>query len=218
MTARRLAVPALLALASLAAPSAAGAADVVADTGCVRAVPGTPTVTLTATGFTPGAVVTIRADDQVLATGAADQAGTLQQPVAAPTIANRNRTQQAFALTATDDRGVASPSRPLLVSRIGVRVPSRARPTSRVTYRAFGFQTGLPLYLHVRRGGRTLGTFSLGRTSGECGRVTRRLRYMPLRRYRTGIYEYWYSHARRYSTAQRIYGIRIQIVRRVVRR
>ena len=41
------------------------------------------------------------------------------------------------------------------------------------------------------------------------------MRYMPLSRYRTGTYEYWFSQSRRYSTQTRIYGVKITIFRRI---
>ncbi len=214
MTHRRLVVPAAVAAALLGGASPARAADVVVDTACVRVVPTERTATVIATGFTPGATVTVRADGQLLASGPADAAGTLQQAVFAPRIADPGRTEQTFTLVARDTRGVASPPRRLLVGRLGVTLPDRARPTAWVRFRAHGFETGRPLYLHVRRDGRTLGRFALGRTAGACGRVSRRLRYMPLRRFTSGVYEYWFSHDRRYSADTRVYGLRVRIARR----
>ena len=57
------------------------------------------------------------------------------------------------------------------------------------------------------------------RTSEQADRQeAKRLRYMPLRSYRTGRYDYWFSHSRRYSERTRIFGIAIQITRRLVPR
>jgi hypothetical protein len=219
MPAPRATLPALLAaLALLAVPAAAGAAevavvDVVTNTPCARYVPGQQTVRIAAAGFTPGALVTVRAGDQALASGPADPGGTFAttaRPPAPPT----GRASADFPITASDDRGVAAPPRNLAVTRLEVTLPRRARPSSRVLYRARGFLPDRVVYLHVRRGGRTLARFSLGRARGNCGNATRRLRYMPLRRYRSGQYEYAFGHARRYRRSTTIYGLSLLITRR----
>ena len=74
---------------------------------------------------------------------------------------------------------------------------------------------GRSLYLHIRRGGRTKGTFRIGRASGACGLTSRRLRYMPLRRWSTGTYDYWFSNTSRFRKSRTLYGYRIDIYRRL---
>ena len=49
------------------------------------------------------------------------------------------------------------------------RSPSTAKPRKKVRFRVFGFRPGERVYLHVRRGGKTKGRFSLGTAEGACG-------------------------------------------------
>ena len=59
--------------------------------------------------------------------------------------------------------------------------------------------------------GKTLGRYSLGRTKGPCGRLTKRMRFMPLHRYRPGSYQYWFSHSRRFQREKAVYRIGVAI-------
>jgi hypothetical protein len=108
-----------------------------------------------------------------------------------------------------------SATAPVRVVRLTVAIPAHAKPSKRVKYRAFGFQPGKRLYLFIRRGGRTHGRFNLGVPGGACGRVTKRLRYMPLAHWKTGVYHYWYAQRPRYSKKTRIYGYEIRIFKSV---
>ena len=44
--------------------------------------------------------------------------------------------------------------------------------------------------------------------------VTRKLRYMPLRRWSTGTYDYWFSNTRKFRMSRTLYGYRISIYRK----
>jgi hypothetical protein len=206
------------AVLAVALPPAAQAATVGANTPCVRAVPDRPTEptwqAVTA-GFTPNQIVTVRADDQVVATGQADAAGSFVAAIPAPALQSDTTYEQTFTLSATDAAGVAATPAELEVVRYGVAMPRRARPRDRVRYRAFGFERGERIYLHIRRNDRTLDRFSLGRAEGECGKATKRMRYMPLERYRTGTYEYWFTHSPRFSREALSFVLNITVFRRV---
>jgi len=206
-----------MAVAALALPAAAPAATINPDRPCARYVPtlGQPTWQAIGTGFTPSQVVTVRADDQLVGSAAADATGALALPALAPSLKSANTNEQTFMLNASDAAGLAATPSQLRVVRLTVDLPDQARPRSRVLYRAYGFAAGTGVYLHVRRGGQTRGRFSLGKAKGDCGKTSKRMRYMPLSRYRTGTYEYWFSQSRRYSTQTRIYGVKITIFRRI---
>lgn len=199
---RRLARPALPALAlgllALPASASASAATVASAEPCVRLVPGEPTLPITATGFTPNGFVRVTADGQPIGSGVADAAGNFSAPFFAPTPEGR-RTEQTFQLAATDSAGVAAPAVPLRVTRLTVTLPRRARPTSRVRFRAHGFRNEEPVYLHVRRGGRTLRSVRLGPAQGPCGTVSRRMKYLPLARFSAGNYDYYFNQVRRFD-------------------
>lgn len=197
----------------LAAPAAAEGAALVPGAPCVRLVPGEKTFALGGTGFTPGAFVRVTADGTAVGSVQADPTGNFADVFFGPTLASIRRTRQTFQIAADDGRGGVAPPVAVPVTRVGVKLPDRARPRSRVRYRAFGFLTGQPVYLHIRRGARARGSYRIGTAAGPCGDVERRLRYMPLRRYSTGLYDYYFQHARRFDRAQPFVRLRISIFR-----
>ena len=84
--------------------------------------------------------------------------------------------------------------------RLIVDLPDRARPRSRVSYRAYGFEPGKDVFLHVRRSASTQRALQPRRGGGRLRQdVSKTMRYMPLDRYRTGTYDYWFSQSSRYS-------------------
>lgn len=200
-------------LAALAVPAAAQAQIVTPSVPCVRYLPGVSTWQVAASGFTPNGFITVKADDQTVAFGGADPTGTLPaQPANGPSPSDIDDYEQTFQLTASDGTITSAPVA-LPVVRVGVKLPKRARPRSRVSYRVYGFAPGQPVYLHIRRRGKTLGRFNLGRPEGSCGKVTKRLRYMPLRNYRYTTYDYWFSQSRRYDRDAAIVRYKVTIFR-----
>ena len=205
-------------LALLAVPSAAQAAAIAVPQ-CARVLPGQQTIPIAGTGFTPGSSVEV-ADaanqDNSLGSATTDAAGNFNDLFFGPTFPNEDTNQLTLNVTGTDAQGVASPPVALRVVRITATLPSRARPTSRVRYRVYGFQTGKRVYLHIRRGGKTRGTFRISNAKGACGIASRRLRYMPLRRWSTGTYDYYFQHTRRFDRRKPGVRLQISIVRRLV--
>ena len=207
--------PALLGLAgtlaTLAVPSNASAAALLVGQKCARS--GTPSFNMATSGWAPGASLTIHLGS-FGHTVTADGSGvfsTAGAPLTAPVLSRPG--VKTFSLTVTDGVTTAGPVRTKIVRR-GVLVPDRAKPAQTVRYRGYGFPVHKRLYLHVRRGGKTKGTFRIGRPSGACGLVTRKLRYMPLRRWSTGTYDFWFSNTRTFRKSRTLYGYRINIYRR----
>jgi hypothetical protein len=207
--------PALLGLAgtlaALSVPSTASAAAVAAGQQCARS--GTASFNLITSGWAPGAGLTIHLGNVATAV-TADAGGvfsTAGAPLTAPTLGKPG--VKRVSLSVTDGATTAGPVTTKIVQR-GVHVPDRATPSQVVRYQSYGFPLHKRLYLHVRRGGKTKGTFRIGRPTGVCGLVTRKLRYMPLRRWRTGSYDYWFSNTRRFRSSRTLYGYRINISRR----
>jgi Bacterial Ig domain len=204
----RLAIP-LAAAGIVAVPATAHAAALTLPP-CVRYVPGAQTVPIQGTAFTPGAPVTINADGQPIDSATADAAGNFSGMFFAPSLSSPTRNRQTFQITAADSAGQTSPPVAVPVTRVTVKLPSRARPRKRVRYRVFGFGSGQRVYLHVRRGGRTRGSFRIGTARGACGNLTARQRFMPLRRFSTGTYEYHFQHARRFRPDATV--VRLQVI------
>ena len=99
------------------------------------------------------------------------------------------------------------------LSRFEVYAPQSPRPGRRVRFRAAGFvgEAGRPLYLHYRRGGRTLATVRLGKLRGPCGDLTKTVRAFPFHPVRAGAYKLVFTTAKRVSAnAQSItYTVRV---------
>jgi hypothetical protein len=201
--------------AALIVPSSAQAAAITVPP-CARVLPAQQTVPITGTGFTAGGFVRVLdAAGQSLGSATADAAGNFAANFFGPTFPNADTNQLTLQVSAVDDQGVTSPPVPLQVVRITATIPDKARPSSRVRYRVFGFETGRRVYLHIRRGGRTRGTFKISNANGPCGIASRRLKYMPLRRYSTGVYDYYFQHTKRFDRSEPAVRLRISIVRRV---
>jgi len=205
-----------LALAAVIAAGSATVADAAAvapTTPCVRYIPGVPSLGLTAAGWAPGAALSFKVAGRSVGSGTADASGAFATPALAlfsPPPPKGN--VQSVKLTATDGAGTTA-SHTIKLVRLTVDVPARAGVRQRVSYRAFGFLPGKRLYLFIRRNGKTKGRFVLGRPKGACGRLTKTLPYMPLKRWSAGSYEYLYLHSRKYRAKQVIYGYDLKISR-----
>jgi hypothetical protein len=182
-----------------AAPGIAQGASVTPTVPCVGGLATGGAFPLRLNGFTPGSFVTVKAgNDTVTGTQVDINGNAVVSDGTTPFLGNRN--QATFQLTATDSAGgVAAPSS-VKVTKWTVDIPSRAHATHKVRYRAFGFIPGRRVNLFVRRGGRTRGSFSLGKAKGSCGIATRRLRYMPLRHYSTGNYQYFFEQTKHFNS------------------
>ena len=212
------AVTATAALAAvLAVPSAVRAATIAVPP-CARVVPAQKTIPISGTGFRAGGFIRVLDAANAgnsLGSATADAAGNFNDVFFGPTFPNAGTNLMTLNVKAVDDQGVESPAVPLQVVKITATLPERARPTSRVRYRVFGFETGRRVYLHVRRGGKTRGSFRISNANGPCGIASRRMRYMPLRRWSTGTYDYYFQHSRRFDRTQPGVRLRISIIRRV---
>jgi hypothetical protein len=205
-----------LALGVVAVPSA-DAATVGTPASCVRLFPGVPSLPVFADGFAPGAPLTFKADGATVGTGTADPAGHFDN-VGAPATWFQPATLQgknvgSFQLTAEDPSGV--PTAPVTVKAVNLTFEGPAgtvKPRRKVKFRMFGFQTGKRIYLHIRRGGKTKGRYNMGKAKGACGLATKRMRFMPLPTYKTGTYEYWMGHRKKFSAKTAI-GREVNITR-----
>ena len=181
---------------------------------CSASLPGQKSVPIQGSGFAPNSFVRLFADGQSYAGAQVDAAGNFADVFFAPTFRSIATTQQTFQVTADDGMGNTAAA-PLQVTRVGAKLPDRSRPGNRVRMRVFGFQPGRVVYLHVRRGGRTRGTFRIGTAASPCGTASRRLRYMPLRRYTSGTYTYEFQQSRRFDRAKPRVQLRISVFRTV---
>jgi hypothetical protein len=177
---------------------------------------------ITAMGFTPGSLVTVKAAPKgtptplYIASGTADATGTFSTVTYPPSFNPFSRTLQTFGLVATDNINPA-----LIAYAIYQQVrpgydfnPSSGRPTRIVTHTARGFTPGKNTWLHVRFGGRTIRNVKLGRASAPCGVVSRRLPLLPARS-RRGNWTLYVDQKKTFSASTRPQarsGIRITAV------
>jgi hypothetical protein len=186
--ARRILVAASSA-ATLLAVAAPGQAATVSTAPCVPVVSGLKNMPIAASGFTPGSLVTINAaakgdsTPSYLASGTADAAGNFATAAFPPSFNPFSRDLQTFGLVATDNVNPA-----LIGSTVYQQVrpgyktnPATGRPTRRATHTVRGFPTGKSTYLHFRYGGQTKRNVNLGKTSGACGVVSKRMALLPTR-------------------------------------
>jgi hypothetical protein len=215
LAARRTALGGAALLLTIAAPATAVADPTVAPSSpCVRFVETAPpaaTLGVLSSGWAANTPLSFKMAGQSVGSGTTDAAGGFDGRAQPFTPPEPKGNLQTVALTAEDGTGAVATTQVQLV-RLIVTVPNgRYRPSKKVTYKAFGFAPGKKLYLFVRRGHKTKGRFLLGRTKGDCGLLTKKMRFMPLRKYTPGLYEFWFSHSKTYSTKTRIYRYTIQI-------
>jgi hypothetical protein len=206
------AAPAAAIVALLApATSMAQSATLVPLTPCIRFLDASvKTFPLQGAGFTPGSAVTIASDGAPIDTATADAAGGFSGVFNAPPISG---TRASVSITADDGQG--HPAGPLALPEVKISVvwPSNASARKRVLFRAYGFESGKTVYMHIRRGGKTRGRFKIGRADSPCGLTKRRLRAMPLTNYSTGTYEFWFGTTKSFDRSKEI-GYRVTIFRR----
>jgi hypothetical protein len=196
----RLAAPAaaLVALAAPAAAHAQTAALAMPGSQCIRYVDATvSSFPLQGSGFAPNASVSILADGAVFTSVLADANGSFQQAIAPPPLAGLRKN---VAITADDGQGHVAGPLQLPEVKLTVEWPSHVRGNKRVLFRAYGFlEAGKNVYLHIRRGGKTRGTFSLGKADAPCGLTKRRLHFVPLSHYSSGSYDYYFDQVKKFD-------------------
>lgn len=227
---------ALVAPAVLIAPGLAAAVPTIAaDAVCVRPAQErsgqqvSPPLTITGTGFGPGARVELRRGARsVLATAAADGTLSAQLSVLDLLTARRTPGSSRFTVVANDVGGATgSPPAQGISNEIALRAaplaftarPVRAKPSARVTFRLSGFAPGRIVYAHYRLRGEVRANVPFGRASNPCGLLTTRRRQIPVANPETGLWRVQFDHNRRFSaTATPRLSATINVFRTVVRR
>jgi hypothetical protein len=202
-------------LVSIAVPAAAQAAPTIAAASpCVRYVgtkPPAPSLGVLTSGWGPNSPLSFSFAGVNVGSGTTDPTGAFNTGAAPFTPPKPKHNLQTVTLSAQDAAGNTATAQVKLVKLVVTVPKGRFKPSRRVKYRAFGFAPGKKLFLFVRRGGKTLKRVPLGRTKGACGLLTKKLPLMPLAHPKAGVYDFWYSHSKRYSKQTRIYRYKIQI-------
>jgi hypothetical protein len=201
---------AAIGLAGLAGTSQAHAATINVDAGCYIA---NSPINSSAAGFTPGGPVNFSFDGQLSASGVADGAGNLAQPLTAP-ILPPNIHQHTFSLAAQDQTNpaISATTQVNVTDGAATLSPSRARPRRKVKVTAFALIPGKTVYLHYVFHGKQRYRKKLGKASPPCGKIAKRTRFFPVNKPRVGIWTFQFDNRKKYSkhTAPRT-GFRVQI-------
>ena len=212
MNTRRIAVPALLAIAACAVPASANAATLAPGKPCFG--DGDP-ITLGGTGYTPGRQVTVAADGRQFSGGlTATATGTIAGRLL-PFAPVPGRTQRPV-FTATDTANPANVAQTVITrARLRVTVsPANASPRRVRRFRARGFTSGTTLYRHITRG-RKVSNGRMARLRGACAETSVRKRLFR-KNAKSGTYRVQFDTRRRYSssTVQRV-RFRVRVFRTV---
>jgi hypothetical protein len=158
-------------------------------------------VNVHATGFTPGAHVSILIDGGVIdATGRADSSGVVSGAFPAPF---QGHGQRLFTLGLQEQENTlnfvqATPQ----VTNLSVTLrPNPAPPSHKVRFSGRGFTKDAPVYGHYVFGGKVRKTVRFARRpAGDCGVFHAKRRQIPIHRPATGDWVLQVDQQRRYST------------------
>ena len=148
----------------------------------------TEPISLTGSGFTPGASVDLQVDGNAAGRTTATGDGGLVHALNAPFQRSGER---EFTVTATES-GQPPVSATSRVTALKVVVtPKKARATQTVTFTGRGFtDPGTPVYLHYVLRGRNRRTVKLAQPQGPCGTFSVRRRQFPFRRPASGMWTF----------------------------
>lgn len=154
------------------------------------------TISLTGSGFTPGAAIDLDIDGNAAGRTTAGSDGTLVYAMNAPF---QRRGEREFTITATE-AGQAAVSVTSRVTALLVTVsPKHARPTQTVTFSGRGFtDPGASVFLHYVLRDRKRRTVRLAEPSGPCGTFKVRRKQFPMRRPATGMWTFRVEQDGRY--------------------
>ena len=163
-------------VAAVDAPASADAATLALSSPCP--VSGAK-VTLTGSGFTPGA--TVRFGQDVAGRTVADAAGKIAGTFTAAHVATLS--PRTFRVTAREPahRSVAAARRFRVIRDLLLtNAPLQGAPRGKTTWVFVGFRPGTAIYGHYRYRGRTVKNYRFGRPAGPCGTLTVRARRVPV--------------------------------------
>jgi len=231
LVATAVAVPAVMALA----PALAGAAPLIAaDAICVRPVQtpqgglSAPPLTVTGSGFGPGANVTLRRGARSIS-GVANPDGTISATLSVLDLLTGTKPlSRPFTVVAEDAGGAGgNPPAQGVSNEIRLRAaplafsasPKRAKPSAQVTFKLSGFEPGRVIYAHYRLNGRVRANVAFGRASNPCGLLTARRRQIPVPNPATGLWRVQFDHNKKFSAkATPRLSASINVFRTIVRR
>lgn len=201
------AVSAAAILTTGATAASASAAAIAVPVGCVVTTVSSSDLVLPiiGSGFTPGSfvsfstVTTSKPTPSFLTSVQADAAGNILVGASRASFNSFKTLDQTFSLIASVG-GSPVAATTFRQVRGGYTQPSGGSPHRKARYSARGFVPGKNVYVHFRRGSRTVKTVKLGKANSPCGLVSRKFRQLPVARPHVGTYRIYVDQARRYSS------------------
>jgi hypothetical protein len=175
------------------------------------------TVSIAATGFTPGAPVDVLVDGAVATSVSAGLDGLAGASLAAP-YQQKGERQFAIALTQrSDPSNTVSATTRVTALQVEVK-PAKAQPSQRVRFRGAGFISAAPVWAHYVYRGALRRTMRIAhRPTGVCGHFSVRRRQIPITRPRTGVWTVQFDQQKAYAPQPDSVFVRLAInVRRVI--
>jgi hypothetical protein len=203
MVTTRMGIAALAAVvgAGLAAAAPAGAASIAVNGACFL---DSDTITVSGSGFTPGAAVNYAFNGVTQASGTADAAGNVAQQVEAPVLPIDSEVS-TYNLTAIDQSNLQNVgSAQVTITKLTASLsPQKARPQKKIKFNVRGMPPAVTVFLHYVFHGRSRATITLGRPNAPCGTMTKRRRFFPFDHPSVGIWTFQFDNNRRYSPNSR---------------
>jgi len=129
-------------------------------------------VTVSGSGFAPGATYTFMREGHTLGTGTVAGDGTVTGTFSSGRLTSRVA-ERAVTITVTDGTNTAS-ARFRVTRFLATFLPRHAGPLDIVRFSVFGFGFGAQVYVHyLRPSGTVARTVNLGGARGPCGKIPR---------------------------------------------
>ena len=174
-------------------------------------------ISITGSGFTPGAAVDLQLDGNAAGRTTAAGDGTIVAALNAP---YQRTGERDFTLTAAE-AGQPAVTLTSRVTALTVTVrPRNARAGQRVTFTGRGFTApDVPVYLHYALRGKNRRTVKLATPAGPCGTFRVRRRQFPMRRPAIGLWTFRFEQDARFRTqpVRPFVQIPVEVRRRMIR-
>jgi hypothetical protein len=189
---------AVLAVAAFAAaPAAAGAATLELDRACYRT---NQTVHVAGQGYSPSGKVNFNLDGTAFGSLPTNATGAFSGVFRAPPPLPEPTSVKTVSLTATDSVDpTLTATRSFQIVHTNVTVSPPVVTPGKVTYSALGFTSGEKLYIHYVLRGKLVTTKKLGKLTGPCSSLQKKVRMFMFRPVKPGNYTLVFDTRKRYS-------------------
>ncbi|MBJ7332593.1 MAG: hypothetical protein JHC95_22045 [Solirubrobacteraceae bacterium] len=160
-------------------------------------------VTTSGSGWGPNTRWNVQAE-QVFVAGDADALGNFQTQFPAPIVPEDTLEPKTFTLSGTQDGAPVAQTTFQVINTLVKLDEDRGRPTGKTRWRFSGWAPNSTVYVHIRRGGKTLSNTKISKSKGPCGTGSRRMARLPgVSRPRSGTYKVFVDTAKSYSAKTR---------------